>query len=110
MSTPAIHEGLVYITDCAGTIHGLDAGTGQGYWTTETRGSIWSSPLVADGKIYATTQRGEVVVLSTGKTLKELSRIELGSPIFASPVAANGVLYFATHETLYAVKNMEPGK
>ncbi|MCF7847898.1 MAG: PQQ-binding-like beta-propeller repeat protein [Kiritimatiellales bacterium] len=110
MSTPAIHEGLVYITDCAGTIHGLDAGTGKGYWTAETRGSIWSSPLVADGKVYVTSQRGEVVVLATGKTLRELGRIELGGSISASPVAANGVLYIATHKTLYAVKSNESGE
>ena len=38
------------------------------------------------------------------KEKKIISSIELDSPINASPVAANGVLYVATMKNLYAVK------
>jgi hypothetical protein len=36
-----------------------------------------------------------------------LSRIPLGSPISATAVAANGVLYVATMNRLYAIANSE---
>jgi outer membrane protein assembly factor BamB len=104
MSTPAIHEGIVYVTDCAGNLHAINADTGEAHWTLPVQGEIWSSPLVADGKVYITTQRGELIVLATGTSLQERGRTKLDGQISATPVAANGVLYVTTPTTLYAVR------
>ena len=42
--------------------------------------------------------------LAAGKEKKVLSQINLGAPIYASPVAANGTLYMASRTGwLYAV-------
>jgi outer membrane protein assembly factor BamB len=51
LSTPAVHEGLVYIADCGKTVHCVDARTGQAHWTHEAQGDFWASPLVADGRL-----------------------------------------------------------
>ena len=100
--TPAIHDGLVYITDCGRYVHCVDAKTGKAHWTHKTHGEIWSSPLVADGKVYVGTRRGGLWVFAAGKTKKILSETQFGAPINGSPVAANGVLYIATVSRLYA--------
>ncbi|NQU22494.1 MAG: PQQ-binding-like beta-propeller repeat protein [Candidatus Nealsonbacteria bacterium] len=102
-STPAICDGLVFVTDYGRNVHCLDAETGTPYWVQETRGAILSSPLVADGKVYVGTKGRNLWVFAAEKQKKVLATIDLGSPIIATPVAANGTLYVATMKKLYAV-------
>jgi outer membrane protein assembly factor BamB len=95
LSTASVADGLVYISDVAGRLQCLDADTGKCYWVHDTRCEIWGSTLVADGKVYMPTSRG-LWVLAAGKELKELSRINLGAKLLASPVVANGTMYIAS--------------
>jgi len=95
LSTVSIADGLLYLSDVAGRLHCLDAQTGKLHWIHETRSEVWGSTLVADGKVYMPTPKG-LWVLAAGKTLKVLSRVNLGAPVHASPVAANRTLYVAT--------------
>lgn len=103
-TTPSVHDGLVFVADCGGYIHCVDAKTGKPYWTHDTGDEIWASTLVVDGKVYIGTRRGNFWVLAAGRDKKIISSIKLDSPIHGSPVAANGVLYIATMKKLYAVK------
>jgi outer membrane protein assembly factor BamB len=104
MSTPAIHDGMVFIGDCGRVFHCLDAETGKPYWTEEIKGDTWASPLVADGKVYLGTRSGHFYAFVAGKEKKPLASIELGDPISATATAANGVLYVATMTRLYALQ------
>ena len=104
MSTPAVWNGLVFIADCGKKVHCLDANTGKPYWVQETGGDIWGSTLVADGKVYVGTRRGDFWIFECSKEKKVLSQAAFGSPINASPMAANGVLYVATMKNLYAIQ------
>lgn len=103
ISTVAIHDDLVYATDYTGRLHCLDADSGKLYWMHDTESNIWSSPLVADHKVYVGNEDGVLTVYKTGKTLNVLNQIEMNASIYSSPVAANGVLYIATQTHLYAV-------
>jgi len=49
------------------------------------------------------TDKG-LFVLAAGKEAKPLGKINLGAPMWASPVAANGVLYVASTRYLWAVQ------
>ncbi len=104
-STPAICQGLVFIADCDGLVHCLDAQTGQAIWTHKTSGEIWASPLAADGKVYIATRRRELCILAAEREKKIIRSLELDSEITSTPVAANGILYLATSEKLYAIQN-----
>ncbi|MCY3018640.1 MAG: PQQ-binding-like beta-propeller repeat protein [Planctomycetota bacterium] len=107
MSTPALADGLAYITDCGRKIHCVDAGTGKVCWTHDVKGPIWSSPLVADGKVYVGSEGNEFVILAAGKEKKVLCSVMLDSAISGTATAANGVLYISTMNTLYAVRKTE---
>lgn len=102
ISTAAVADGLVYVADIAGQIHCLDADTGRPCWVYETREETWGGPLVADGRLYF-GNKTHFYVMAAGKTQELVSRIRLGSPIYSTPVAANGVLYIASQHYLWAV-------
>jgi outer membrane protein assembly factor BamB len=102
-STPAVHDGLVYVTDVGGTVHCVDAESGKPQWTHKCVGEFWASPLVADGKVYAGTRRGQFVTFAAGREKKVLSTVKLEIAINGTAVAANGVVYVPTMTKLYAV-------
>ena len=105
MCTPAIRDGLIYVTDTSGKIHCVDAETGKPYWVHETKAEMWGSVLLADGKLYASTRKGSFWVLAAGKEKKLISTVQLGgNGTSGTPTAANGIVYVATMTTLYALK------
>jgi outer membrane protein assembly factor BamB len=103
LSTASIADGLIYMSDVAGRLHCLDAETGKVYWVFASGGEVWGSTLVADGKIYFPTSKS-LHVLAAGKELKELAKINLGAPMRATPVVANGTLYINSTRYLWAVR------
>jgi len=106
-STPALHNGLVFVADCGRMIHCIDAKTGQVCWTHETKGDIWASTLIADGKLYVGTNRRDFWVLAADREKKVLSTIQLDSAIAGTATAANGVLYVTTMKKLYALQKSQ---
>lgn len=104
LATPAVLGGLAFIADCGHRFHCVDATTGKPCWTHEITGEVWSSPLVADGKVYLGTRSGNFYVFAAQREKKVLAELALGSPMSSTPVAANAVLYVATMKRLFAVK------
>jgi outer membrane protein assembly factor BamB len=105
ISTVAVAAGRVYAADYEGNLHCLAADTGQPLWTFDTKGHVWGSPLVADGKVYLGTARGDLWVLATADTAHVLGHTRLPKPIYSTPIIANGALYIACQDRLYAVKS-----
>jgi outer membrane protein assembly factor BamB len=103
ISTAAVADGLVYVSDMKGLLHCLDVKTGKPYWTYDTLAPVWGSPLAADGKVYLGDQDGDVVVLKAGSELKKIAEIDMGDAVYSTPVPANGVLYIMTRSALYAI-------
>jgi outer membrane protein assembly factor BamB len=102
LSTVAIHDGLLYAADYSGKLHCLDADTGEAFWVHTMRAPIWGSPLVADGKVYLGTVRGYLNVFRDAPREALIDRIRVGSAIYSTPVAANGVLYVMARSRLLA--------
>ena len=103
MSTVSIDEGLLYIADLSGFVYCLDVATGQHHWTYDTFAAVWGSTLVADGKVYIGDEDGDVAVLKAGTELEVLAEINMGSAVYTTPIARDGVLYIATRNTLFAI-------
>ena len=105
MATPALGEGLVFVTDALYHLRCNDAKTGATLWTHELGGELWASALVADHKVYVGTRRGDFWTFALGREKQVLNRVELGAPISATAVAANGTLYVTTTKMILAIKS-----
>jgi outer membrane protein assembly factor BamB len=103
MATPTLSRGLVYATDSMRMLHCLDAATGASVWSAELDGELWASALVADGKVYVGTRRGDFRIFADARVKQELFRVNVGAPISATATAANGTVYVASMNTVFAI-------
>ncbi|NOT00754.1 MAG: PQQ-binding-like beta-propeller repeat protein [Phycisphaerales bacterium] len=104
LSTVAVADGLVYASDLSGFLNCIDAKSGSVIWKHDTLSAIWGSPYVVDGKVYLGTEDGEVIVFQHGREKKVLATNDMGTSVYTTPVASNGVLYVVNRRTLFAIK------
>jgi outer membrane protein assembly factor BamB len=103
LSTVAVQDGLVYAAELAGYLHCLDARTGEHYWVHDLKAAVWGSPYWVDGKVYMTTEDGDVWIFKHGRVKAEPRKIEMEQPIRSTPTVVEGVLYLMTESNLYAI-------
>jgi outer membrane protein assembly factor BamB len=103
ISTASIHDGIVYYPDFSGFLHALDAKTGKPYWTHDMFAAVWGSAFVADGKVYLGDEDGDMTILQAGRELKVISEMNMGSSVYSTVVPANGTLYIANRNQLFAI-------
>jgi len=104
ISTAAIKDGLIYLSDFSGFLHCLDLKTGKPYWTHDMFAAIWGSPMIIDDKVYLGDEDGDVTVLQHGKELKVISETNMGSSVYATVVPANGKLFIMNRNQLWALE------
>ena len=68
-----------------------------------TNSRIWSSTLVADGKVYCGNEDGELVILKAGREKELIGKVDFYTPVYCSPVVANNTLYVTTHTHIFAI-------
>jgi outer membrane protein assembly factor BamB len=106
-------SGLLFVGDFSGFIHCLDAETGKLHWVHDMQAHMWGSTFVVDGKVYVGDEDGDFVVFAAAKEKKVLSDVNMGAPIYSTPIVANGVMYVGTQTHLYAIaegaKPVAPG-
>jgi outer membrane protein assembly factor BamB len=109
ISGPAVADGLVFVGSSDGQfVNAVDAKTGAEKWRFKTSARVFTSGAIAGGDVYFGSWGGDVVWLDrqTGKlqggTMAEAA-------VQASPVVADGVLYFASDDGyVYAVELQAP--
>lgn len=103
ISTAVVKGNFVYVPDYAGFLHCLDIQTGSALWVHDTFASVWGSPLLVGDRLYLGDEDGDVVVLQAGGEEKVLAEMNMGGPVYGSPSPANGVLFIATYNKLFAL-------
>jgi hypothetical protein len=102
--SPLHYRGRVYLVKDGGIVTCLEARSGK----VAYRGRLgaartyFASPIAGDGKVFACSRDGVVVVLAAGDQLEVLARNDLGEAINATPAIVDGKLYVRTDAALYA--------
>ena len=55
------------------------------------------------GKVLLGNEDGDLLILDHGKKEPKVETVNMGAPVYSSPVVANGTLYVATQTHLYAI-------
>jgi outer membrane protein assembly factor BamB len=103
ISTPAIHNGLIYYPDFSGFLHCLDVKTGEKKWVHDTFAAVWASPIVIGDLVFLGDEDGDMAILKAGPKEEVVAEIYMGSSVYSSVVPANGVIFLATRNKLYAI-------
>lgn len=106
MQTPMIYRGRAYFGKTNGVVSIFDAKSGE----RQKRGRLGAgttgfsaSPVAGDGKVYFTSEEGEVYVLRAGPDLEVLAVNQMGEVCMATPAVAGGCLFFRTRGHLVCV-------
>ncbi len=59
--------------------------------------------MVIDGKVYLGNADGEIYVMEASREKKVLFQTNMGSTVYSTVVPANGVLFVANRNTLFAL-------
>ena len=95
--TPIVVGDELYSVSDGGFLTCLDVKTGKVYYAERLAGKAYSaSPIVADGKLYVTSEDGVGQVLALGTVFNPLTKSEVGDKTFATFVPAAGALYVRT--------------
>jgi len=92
----AYNEGKLFVVDMF-FITALDAKTGEVIWKSWQGTELYTSPTVADGKVYVATDRRLIYVLNES-TGKRLSFFEPSSNCWSSPVVYEGRMYIGNND------------
>ena len=103
--TPATDGTLLYVVTDKGLLSCMDLATGKVHYGPERlrMGTYSSSPLLADGKLYLTSEEAVTSVVKAGTTFEVLAENALDGFTVASPAAASGQIFIRTASHLFAI-------
>ena len=88
----------------------LDAKTGQEIWGRQRvePGTYSASPILADGKIYVTSEDGITTVVRAGREFVILEKNHLEGYTLSSPAISDGQIFIRTENYLYCIGERTP--
>jgi outer membrane protein assembly factor BamB len=100
-----VDTGVVYFGTANGTVHALDAVTGEekAGWPIELGAKIWSAPVVSGNSLYISTLDKKLYALNVPDgTVKWV--YETKGAISASPIVHDNLIYFGSYDRdIYAI-------
>ena len=106
MPTPLAYDGILYVLANNGVFDAYDLTTGTEFYRQrmpEIGSGFSASPVAADGKIYVSSEDGEIFVLGAGSAFKRIATNSMGELLMATPALSEGVMYVRSAQSLFAV-------
>jgi len=101
--TPVIYGDLLYVCADNGVLSAYDAKAGTMVYQQRLPSSFSASPVAADGKLYLSSEDGDVFVVRAGPKFELLATNVMGQPLMATPAISDGLLFLRTKDFIYAV-------
>jgi outer membrane protein assembly factor BamB len=94
-ASAAVTDRFVIVGNQNKRVYAIDRRTGKQAWIFVTEGQADSSAIISGQRVYVGSMDGFLYVIDLNKGT-EIQKIDLGSPIIASPAVSNGCLVIAT--------------
>ena len=103
--TPLALDGLLYVVTDNGILSTYDVKTGDRiYQERLTAGGFSASPVAAAGRVYFTSEEGDVIVVRAGRRFERLAANTLGEITMATPALSQELLIVRTLSQLIAFR------
>ncbi len=106
MPTPLIYGDIVYVLGNEGLFDAYDLTTGAEIYRQRLKhsGSGFSaSPVAADGRIYLSSEDGDIFVVRSGQTFELLAKNPMGEPLMSTPALSSGMMIVRGEKHLFAI-------
>ncbi len=104
MQTPLIFNGYLYNLQVNGQLMCFDAMTGELKYKDSLKEAFTASGIAADGKLYFSSEEGNIFVVQAGPEFKLLSKNALKDICMATPAISGNTIYFRTQHFIYAIE------
>lgn len=103
--SPLVYKGRVY-TIGSTAMSCADAETGERVWQLRLKGPFSSTPIAANGHLYAFNEKGLAYVILPGEKKGEIvSQMDLAQTILCTPAIADGGLFVRSDNSLWKLAN-----
>ena len=106
MPTPIVYEGRLYVLKNQGILTCWDLATGAQVYEQRLPGvtsGFSASPVAADGKLYLSSEDGDVLVVRAGPKFELIATNPMGQPLMATPAISERLLLIRGERDLFAV-------
>ncbi|MCS7024105.1 MAG: PQQ-binding-like beta-propeller repeat protein [Bryobacteraceae bacterium] len=103
--TPVTDGQLLFIANDRGILFCLDAKTGAEIWAGQriSKAIYSASPVLADGKVYITSEEGTTTVIKAARHFEVLAENKLDEYTLSSPAISDGQIFLRTEKALYCI-------
>ncbi|MCX6249415.1 MAG: PQQ-binding-like beta-propeller repeat protein [Bacteroidetes bacterium] len=101
--SPVAINDIVIVVTSYGVVVCYDAATGKKYWVKELEKSVYSSPMIAEGKIYILDKQGMMHILRADKILAVIGEPSLGEGSVCTPAFGEGRIYIRGNKHLFCI-------
>lgn len=105
LPSPLYVKPYLYTITRDNILYCIEATTGDVVWQERLDGNYSASPLLADDRIYLTTEAGITTVLQPGSQYKEITTNTLEGKTMASIAVSQGNFFIRTGDALYCIGN-----
>jgi outer membrane protein assembly factor BamB len=103
--TPLIYGDHLFVLAINGILTAYDVRTGQRVYQERVGmgGSFSASPVAADGKIYLTSEDGDIFVVKAGSKYELLATNAVGEVVMATPAISDGIVFVRGLRNVFAI-------
>jgi outer membrane protein assembly factor BamB len=99
--SPVANDKYLFLATSYGVLACYDAATGKKYWEKDFGKSIYSSPVLAENKVYLMDATGVMHIVSSDKEYRLVGESALGEYSAATPAFTNGRIYIRGVDHIY---------
>jgi outer membrane protein assembly factor BamB len=103
--TPIVYGDYLYVVSNNGILTCYKAKTGETVYKQRigVGGAYSASPVAADGRIYFTSEDGDVHVIKAGPSFELLATNSMGEVCMATPAISSGMIILRTQHRLFGI-------
>lgn len=105
VASPVATKDNLYLATSYGVVAAFDTQTGELRKEHELNTEFYSSPVIAEGKIYLFSNDGKMHIFSANNDFNLINSFETGEKTFATPAFTDGKIVVRTEKSIYCVIN-----
>ncbi|MFZ4413456.1 MAG: PQQ-binding-like beta-propeller repeat protein [Bacteroidales bacterium] len=101
--SPVATDKYLFVVTSYGEVACYNPKTGDKYWNHDFGTATYSSPILAEGKVYLMDKKGWMHIFKADKTFSLVGEPKIGEQSFCTPAFADGSIFIRTGNNLYCI-------